>query len=222
VFISEGTAIADHLSELFTQGKFSNLSQDIRQGLVLLHLFFVVPYSSPSRKHILSKEIQPSPLSIVRKRRTFAVIRRNCISTTIRIPEPVLEFLSAHPQRGLPAIVITFHALTIQVVPHRLLSETLEHDGRRVAITRKQPTSGVRSLREDLGSGLVPDCDLEGVEARPRNPYVPDALLLQQLEPPAHLAEQKARDKRSQVLRILAMLKLCSRRPARQILQRGE
>ncbi len=56
----------------------------------------------------------------------------------------------------------------------------LEGDRRWVVITGKHLASGIRSLREDLGSGLVTDhgCDLEGVEARPRNPYVTDALLL--------------------------------------------
>jgi hypothetical protein len=55
----------------------------------------------------------------------------------------------------------------------------LELDRRRVVITRKRLPSAIRSLRKDLGSGLVPDhgCDLEGVEARPRNPYVTDSLL---------------------------------------------
>jgi hypothetical protein len=32
---SEGTAIVNLLSDIFTERKFSNLSQDIRQGLVL-------------------------------------------------------------------------------------------------------------------------------------------------------------------------------------------
>jgi hypothetical protein len=55
----------------------------------------------------------------------------------------------------------------------------LKGDRNRVVITSKHLASGIRSLYEDLGSGLVPDhgCDLEGVEARLRNPYVTDALL---------------------------------------------
>jgi hypothetical protein len=41
----------------------------------------------------------------------------------------------------------------------------LELDRRRVVIARKHLPSGICSLREDLGSGLVPDhgCDLEGL-----------------------------------------------------------
>lgn len=55
----------------------------------------------------------------------------------------------------------------------------LEGDRRRVVITCKHLANGIRSLREDLGSGLVPDncCDLKGVKTRPRNSYVTDALL---------------------------------------------
>jgi hypothetical protein len=74
------------------------------------------------------------PLYIVVAPRAWPVFppsqsSREIISRSrIRIPEPVLKFLSAYPPRSLPVIVIAFHPLTIQAVVHRLLSEMLELD----------------------------------------------------------------------------------------------
>ena len=58
----------------------------------------------------------------------------------------------------------TTEPLTVQRVVHRSPSEMPKGNRRWVVIARKHFASDIRSLCEDLGSGLVPDhcCDLEG------------------------------------------------------------